>query len=126
MTGGPACPGAGAGDAGGAPAYPVDAPAHPHPGGADGIGETRELPVVPAPGGRSGVGRRGRRKPPARRSRRVAVAAGAVGAVSAAVLIAGVSFSGGSSGATRGGESGRTDPAAGESSAAPPAATGDL
>ncbi|MFJ4535864.1 hypothetical protein ACIP39_07805 [Streptomyces tibetensis] len=113
-------------DARGGPVAPSDTGGPLPPGRSDAVGETRELRVVPMPasGGRSGAGRRARRKPPARRSRRVAVAAGAVGAVSAAVLIAGVSFSGGSSGGTRGGEGGRTDPAAGESSTASPADTG--
>jgi hypothetical protein len=65
-----------------------------------------------AGGPRHGSGRRSRRKPSPWRSRRVAVAAGAVGAVSVA-LIAGFSFSGSSSGGTQGKDD-RTSPAAGE------------
>ncbi|MFE1948096.1 hypothetical protein [Streptomyces massasporeus] len=94
-----------------------------HPGGlngADGAGDTRELPAVPGRG-RAGGGHRARRKPAPRPARRVAVAVGAVGAVSAVALIAGFSFSGSPSGGTRGGEGGRTGPTAGES---PTAATG--
>ncbi|MFB8772468.1 hypothetical protein [Streptomyces broussonetiae] len=80
--------------------------------------ETRELPTVadgehPAPAtaarvpdvapgfgaaGRPRGGRGARRKPSAWRSRRTAVATGALGAVSAAALIAGFTFSGSSSG----------------------------
>ncbi|WP_432117117.1 hypothetical protein [Streptomyces sp. bgisy032] len=129
---------------------PSGAPGYPHPGGpddpgaasggtgADGIGETRELPVVagvpvvsgvpgavaaPAPS-RSGAGRGARRKPRPWHSRRVAVAAGAVGALSAAVLIAGFSFSDSSSGGTRGGEDGRTGSSSKESPAVTPTGTG--
>ncbi|MEV5355131.1 hypothetical protein [Streptomyces sp. NPDC052693] len=90
---------------------------------AGGAGDTRELPAVPAPA-RSGGGHRSRRKPPAWRTRRVAMAAGAVGAVSAAALIAGFSFSGGPSGGpsggTRSGEGGRTASTAGEVPTASP------
>ena len=120
---GHAYPGDGMDGSRSASAYPGDALAHPYPGGSDGVGETRELPVVPGPGGRAGAGHRARRKPPAWRSRRVAVAAGAVGVVSAAVLVAGFSFSGASSGGTRGGEGGRSDPA-GEPPAVSPTDTG--
>ncbi|MFD5482416.1 hypothetical protein [Streptomyces hawaiiensis] len=88
-------------------------------GGADGTGDTRELPAVPARG-RSGAGHRARRKPAPRLARRLAVAVGAVGAVSAVALMAGLSLSGAPSGGTRGGEGGGTGPAAGES---PTAAT---
>ncbi|MFI8170620.1 hypothetical protein ACIGAN_30295 [Streptomyces sp. NPDC085931] len=90
---------------------------------AGGAGDARELPAVPAPA-RSGGGHRSRRKPPAWRTRRVAMAAGAVGAVSAAALIAGFSFSGGPSGGpsggTRSGEGGRTASTAGEVPTASP------
>lgn len=126
FRGGPVYPGGGAGGVDGsrsASAYHGDALAHSHPGSTDDAGETRELPVVPATGGRSGAGRRARRKPPAWRSRRVAVAAGAMGAVSAAVIVAGFSFSGAPSGG-RGGEGGRTGPAAGESPPVSPADNG--
>lgn len=53
--------------------------------------ETAELPRISSRRSRTGS----RRKPSPWRSRRVAVAAGAVGAVSAAALIAGFAFSGG-------------------------------
>lgn len=64
-----------------------------HPGGldgADGAGDTHELPAVQLPvQGRAGAGHRVRREPAPRLARRLAVAAGAVGAASAVVLIAG-------------------------------------
>ncbi|MGW5614525.1 hypothetical protein [Streptomyces sp. NPDC003877] len=85
---------------------------------ADDAGATRELPVVPDRA-RSGGGRGSRRKPPAWRTRRAAMAAGAVGAVSAAALIAGFSFSGTSSGEPGAREGGRTAPTAGETPDAP-------
>ncbi|MCX4905802.1 hypothetical protein [Streptomyces sp. NBC_00878] len=62
--------------------------------------------------GRLAGGRRSRRKPRAWPSRRVAVAAGAVGAVSVAAVIAGFSF-GSSGGGARGNED-RTSPTAGD------------
>ncbi|MER7402114.1 hypothetical protein ABT373_06360 [Streptomyces sp. NPDC000070] len=96
-----------------------------------GMGDTRELPPVPVPApvpapGRSGAGRhsrRGRRRAPWR-ARRVAVAAGAVGAVSAAALIAGLGFPDAPSGGAREGGGGRSVPTAGESPAAPSTGTG--
>ncbi|MEU0169120.1 hypothetical protein ABZ214_27330, partial [Streptomyces iakyrus] len=54
-------------------------------------------------------------RPAPRLARRVAVAAGAVGAASAVALIAGFALSGSPSGGTRDGEGGRTGPTAGES-----------
>ncbi|GAA2584645.1 hypothetical protein GCM10010304_29120 [Streptomyces roseoviolaceus] len=92
-------------------------------GAAGGTGDTRELPSVPAHG-RSGAGRHSRRRPGAWRARRVAVASGAVGAVSVAALIAGLSLSDAPSGGARDGEGGRTGPTAGQSPTAPPAGTG--
>jgi hypothetical protein len=80
--------------------------------------ETCELPPVPdGPGEvrRSGAGRRARRKPSPWRSRRTAVAAGAVGAVSAVAVAVGLSFSGAPSDGVRGKEE-RTSPTAGDSS----------
>ncbi|GGW36538.1 hypothetical protein AB0E64_06860 [Streptomyces caelestis] len=94
-----------------------------------GMGDTRELPPVPVPvpaPGRPGAGRhsrRGRRRGPWH-ARRVAVAVGAVGAVSAAALIAGLGFSEAPSGGTREGGGGRTGPTAGESPAPPSTGTG--
>jgi hypothetical protein len=92
-----------------------------------GMGDTRELPPMPVPAhGRSGAGRhsrRGRRRGPWR-ARRVAVAVGAVGAVSAAALIAGLGFSEAPSGGTREDGGGRTGPTAGESPAPPSTGTG--
>ncbi|MGW3724905.1 hypothetical protein [Streptomyces sp. NPDC000851] len=86
-------------------------------GGA--IGEGRGGGRAGADAHRSGSGRRSRRKPGPWRSRRAAVAAGAVGAVSAAALIAGFSFSGSPSGTQ--GKGDRTGSTTGESeeSAAP-------
>ncbi|MET9681502.1 hypothetical protein [Streptomyces coeruleorubidus] len=89
-------------------------------GATRGMDETRELPPVPVPvpvpvSGRSGAGRHSRRGRGAWRARRVAVAAGAVGAVSAAALIAGLGFSDAPSGGSREGGGGRTGPTAGES-----------
>ncbi|MFF4502164.1 hypothetical protein [Streptomyces sp. NPDC001401] len=83
------------------------------------VGDTHELqPVADEPREvrRAGAGRRARRKPSPWRSRRTAVAAGAVGAVSAA-LIAGFSFAGSSSGPAGGaqGKEESTTPAAGDS-----------
>ena len=101
-------------DAGATRAYPGG----PYPdgmGGAEGAGDTRELPAVPQRGRAAGGGHRARRKPAARPARRVAVAAGAVGAASAVALIAGFALSGSPSGGTRDGEGGRTGPTAGES-----------
>ncbi|GAA2398940.1 hypothetical protein [Streptomyces coeruleofuscus] len=114
-------------------AYPGHAPGRPHPGGTGGVGgadtgETRELPVVPSASvpapGRSRTGHRARRKPRPWQSRRVAVAAGAVGAVAAAVLIAGVSLSDSPSGGTQDGEDGRTGSSSGESPTVSPTGTG--
>ncbi|MFI0135092.1 hypothetical protein [Streptomyces luteogriseus] len=112
-------------------AYPVDGghpvdgadatrayPGGPYPdgmGGAEGAGDTRELPAVPRRGRAAGGGHRARRKPAPRPARRLAVAAGAVGAASAVALIAGFALSGSPSGGTRDGEGGRTGPTAGES-----------
>ncbi|MEU3850032.1 hypothetical protein [Streptomyces sp. NPDC029554] len=81
-------------------------------GGQDRVGgvrDTRELVAVPARA-RSGGGHRTPRKPPVWRTRRVAVAAGAAGVVSAAALIAGFSFSGTSSDGTGDGKGGPTAP----------------
>lgn len=75
--------------------------------------ETRELPAVAA------SPRRSRRKPSPWRQRRVAVAAGAVGAVSAAALVAGFAFSGSSSSGGAQSEKGRTGPTAGDTDAVP-------
>ncbi|MEU0386036.1 hypothetical protein [Streptomyces chartreusis] len=88
-----------------------------------GPGGTRELPSVPAHSS-SGAGRHSRRRRAPSRARRVAVAAGVVGAVSAAALIAGLGFSDAPSGGAREGGSrqgggGRTGPTAGESPSAP-------
>jgi hypothetical protein len=105
-------------------------------GATPGMDDTRELPPVPVPmpasmpaptpaHGRSAAGRhsrRGRERGPWR-ARRVAVAAGAVGAVSAAALIAGLGFSDAPSGGSREG-GGRTGPTAEESPTAPSAGTG--
>ncbi|MEU9911650.1 hypothetical protein [Streptomyces sp. NPDC051001] len=95
--------------------------------------ETAELPRISSRRTRTGS----RRKPSPWRSRRVAVAAGAVGAVSAAALIAGFAFSGGGSapgdaegkhsrtgpsaadGSTEPGEGGTGSPDAGASSSSP-------
>ncbi|MBZ9639019.1 hypothetical protein, partial [Streptomyces sp. PSKA30] len=77
------------------------------------IGEDRGDGRVGADSHRHGSGRRSRRKPGPWRSRRVAVAAGAVGAVSAAALIAGFSFSGSPSGTQ--GKGDRTGSTTGES-----------
>ncbi|KKD05413.1 hypothetical protein [Streptomyces sp. WM6386] len=77
--------------------------------------ETAELPRVPPRRSRS----RSRRKPSPWRSRRVTVAAGAVGAVSAA-LIAGFAFSGGGSApGDAEGKHGRTGPSAADRSTGP-------
>jgi hypothetical protein len=62
---------------------------------------------------RHGTGRRSRRRPSPWRSRRVAVAAGAVGALSVAALIAGFAVSGSSSGGKQGTDDG-TSPTAGK------------
>ncbi|MFD9194184.1 hypothetical protein ACFWCA_39020 [Streptomyces phaeochromogenes] len=108
------------------PAYDEYAdPATAH-GWQNAYDETRELPPVAAGaddrrwagGGRPGDGhraggRRSRRKPGALPSRRVAVAAGAVGAVSLAAVMAGFAF-GPSDGGARGNED-RTSPTAGDS-----------
>ncbi|MDQ1016640.1 hypothetical protein [Streptomyces afghaniensis] len=89
------------------------------------MGDTRELPPVPVPThGRAGAGRHSHRMRAPWRARRVAVAAGAVGALSAAALIAGLGFSDAPSGGTREGGAGhggggRTGPTAGESPTAP-------
>lgn len=113
-------------------AYPDPAAAHGWqdvyaPTGAQdatlGVGDTRELPPVPVPG-RSGAGRRSRRGRGSWRARRVAVAAGVVGVVSAAALIAGLGFSQVPSGGTREGGGGRTGPTAGESPPEPSTGTG--
>ncbi|MGI3200010.1 hypothetical protein ACRJ4W_18495 [Streptomyces sp. GLT-R25] len=107
------------------PAYDEYAdPATAH-GWQNAYDETRELPPVPAGaedrrrvgGGRPGDGhraggRRSRRKPRALTSRRAVVAAGAVGAVSLAAVMAGFSF-GPSDGGARGNED-RTSPTAGD------------
>ncbi|MGK5693984.1 hypothetical protein ACSNOJ_13965 [Streptomyces sp. URMC 128] len=87
------------------------------------MGDTRELPPVPvrAP---AGAGRHSRRRRAPWRARRVVVAVGAVGAVSAAALIAGLGFSDAPSGGTREGDGGRTGPAVRESSTAPSTGTG--
>lgn len=90
--------------------------------GTRGPDGTRELSPVPAHG-RSGAGRHSRRRRAPWRARRVAVAAGVVGAVSAAALIAGLGFpdapSGGArEGGARQGGGGRTGPTAGESPSA--------
>jgi hypothetical protein len=78
--------------------------------------ETAELPRVPSRRSRTGS----RRKPSPWRSRRVAVAAGAVGAVSAAALIAGFAFSGGGSApGDAEGKHGRTGPSAADGSTEP-------
>ncbi|MEU5319462.1 hypothetical protein AB0G67_22390 [Streptomyces sp. NPDC021056] len=78
--------------------------------------ETAELPRVPSRRSRSGS----RRKPSPWRSRRVAVAAGAVGAVSAAALIAGFAFSGGGSApGDAEGKHSRTGPSAADGSTEP-------
>ncbi|MFI5570723.1 hypothetical protein ACIA6T_25950 [Streptomyces sp. NPDC051740] len=79
---------------------------------ADGAGSAGSRSGAGGP--RHGSGRRGRRKAGAWRSHRAVVAAGAVGAVSVAALIAGFAFSGSPSGASDG-KGGRTGPAAGES-----------
>ncbi|CAM5489943.1 hypothetical protein [Streptomyces afghaniensis 772] [Streptomyces afghaniensis] len=90
------------------------------------MGDTRELPPVPVPvpvpvpgHGRSGAGRHSRRVLGPWRARPWAVAAGAVGAVSAAALIAGLGFPDAPSGGTREGGGGRTGPTAGESPTVP-------
>ncbi|MEV7883064.1 hypothetical protein ACWD3I_11695 [Streptomyces sp. NPDC002817] len=76
--------------------------------------ETAELPRVPSRRPRS------RRRPTPWRSRRVALAAGAVGAVSAAALIAGFAFSGdGSAAGDAEGKHGRTGPSAADGSTEP-------
>ncbi|MDQ1026482.1 hypothetical protein QF035_004064 [Streptomyces umbrinus] len=97
------------------PAYDEYAdPATAH-GWQNAYDETRELPPVAAGAEdrrRVGGGRRSRRKPGALPSRRVAVAAGAVGAVSLAAVMAGFSF-GPSDGGARGNED-RTSPTAGD------------
>ncbi|QOV41488.1 hypothetical protein IM697_38925 [Streptomyces ferrugineus] len=82
-------------------------------GGTAGPGGYREVDGFRQERGRrvGGAGRGSRRKPSAWRSRRVAMAAGAVGAVSAAALIAGFSLSGSSAGGTQG-EDDRTSPTA--------------
>ncbi|MEU0248884.1 hypothetical protein ABZ192_32085 [Streptomyces sp. NPDC006235] len=92
-------------------------------GGTRGMGDTRELPPVPvhAP---AGAGRHSRKRRAPWRARRVAVAVGAVGAVSAAALIAGLGFSDAPSGGTREGGGGRTGPTAGESPTVPSTGTG--
>ncbi|MFD3836124.1 hypothetical protein ACFWWC_07650 [Streptomyces sp. NPDC058642] len=78
--------------------------------------ETAELPRVPSRRSRTGS----RRKPSPWRSRRVAVAAGAVGAVSAAALIAGFAFSGGGSApGDAEGKHSRTGPSAADGSTEP-------
>ncbi|MFI6275830.1 hypothetical protein [Streptomyces sp. NPDC050988] len=101
------------------PAYDEYAdPATAH-GWQNAYDETRELPPVAAgaedrrkAGGHRADGRRSRRKPRALTSRRVVVAAGAVGAVSLAAVMAGFSF-GPSDGGARGNED-RTSPTAGD------------
>ncbi|MFF7792239.1 hypothetical protein [Streptomyces sp. NPDC007991] len=91
---------------------------------ARGPGDTRRLPPVPVPShGRAGAGRHSRRRRAPWRGRRVAVAAGAVGAVSAAALLAGLGFPDAPSGGRPGG-GGRTGPTAGESPTAPQAGSG--
>ncbi|MER6181337.1 hypothetical protein [Streptomyces sp. NPDC001652] len=78
--------------------------------------ETAELPRISSRRARTGS----RRKPSPWRSRRVAVAAGAVGAVSAAALIAGFAFSGGGSApGDAEGKHGRTGPSAADGSTEP-------
>ncbi|MCX5331682.1 MULTISPECIES: hypothetical protein [unclassified Streptomyces] len=78
--------------------------------------ETAELPRIPSRRSRS----RSRRKPTPWRSRRVALAAGAVGAVSTAALIAGFAFSGGGSApGDAEGKHGRTGPSAADGSTEP-------
>jgi hypothetical protein len=87
--------------------------------------DTRELRPVPGPAhGPAGAGRHSRRRRAPWGARRVAVAVGAVGAVSAAALIAGLGFSDTPSGGTREGGDGRTGPTAGESPAATPTGGG--
>ncbi|MEV5435629.1 hypothetical protein AB0K80_06285 [Streptomyces sp. NPDC052682] len=103
------------------PAYDAYAdPAAAH-GWENAYDETAELPRIPEDGGgreagpgrgRHGSRRRARRRSPAWRPGRAAVAAGAVGAVSVAALIAGFSFSDPSSGGARGGQDARTGPTA--------------
>ncbi|MGW7207224.1 hypothetical protein [Streptomyces sp. NPDC054837] len=78
--------------------------------------ETAELPRISSRRSRTGS----RRKPSPWRSRRVAVAAGAVGAVSAAALIAGFAFSGGGSApGDAEGKHSRTGPSAADGSTEP-------
>ncbi|PIB10584.1 hypothetical protein B1C81_06615 [Streptomyces sp. HG99] len=85
-------------------------------GGAGGEpGEGRGAGWAGADARRHGSGGRSRRKPSPWRSRRVVVAAGAAGAVSAAALIAGFAFSGSPSGAQD--KDDRTGSTAGESGA---------
>lgn len=114
------------------PAYETYAdPAAAH-GWQNTYDETAELPQVadgPAPPAAPpehrvashGRGHRKRRGAGAGRSRRVAVAAGVAGTVSAAVLIAWFSFSGSPGGAP--GEHDRRTPAAGDTATAPDPAT---
>ncbi|WP_086559512.1 hypothetical protein [Streptomyces africanus] len=89
------------------------------------LGDTRELPPVPGPvHGRAGAGRHSRRRRAPWRAR-AAVAVGAVGAVSAAALIAGLGFPDAPSGGTREGGGGRTGPtAAGKPPTVPSTGTG--
>ncbi|MFI9764910.1 hypothetical protein ACIHFB_44095 [Streptomyces sp. NPDC051963] len=105
------------------PAYDEYAdPASAH-GWQDGaFDDTAQLPPVAdgASAGRSG--HRGRHRPLGLRSRRVMVAAGAVGAVSVAAVIAAFSFSGSPSGGAQG-KPERTSPTAGDPSASTEAAT---
>ncbi|WP_327719116.1 hypothetical protein OG381_29635 [Streptomyces sp. NBC_00490] len=78
--------------------------------------ETAELPRISPRRSRTGS----RRKPSPWRSRRVALAAGAVGAVSAAALIAGFAFSGGGSApGDAEGKHSRTGPSAADGSTEP-------
>ncbi|MEU6255587.1 hypothetical protein [Streptomyces sp. NPDC047043] len=118
------------------PAYEAYAdPAAAH-GWLSAYDETRELPSVADGTGRSaepgGVRqhRRSRRKPSAWRSRHAAVAAGAVGAVSAMAAAVALSFSGSPSGSPSDGVQGkdrRTSPTAGDSAGATaPASSGGV
>ncbi|WP_328357924.1 hypothetical protein OG800_19710 [Streptomyces sp. NBC_00445] len=97
------------------PAYDAYAdPAAAHGWQDTAYDDTAQLPPVAADVPAQRSGHRGRHRPLGLRSSRVMVAAGAVGAVSAAAVIAAFSFSGSPSGGARGGPE-RTGATAGDS-----------
>ncbi|WP_210577059.1 hypothetical protein [Streptomyces sp. GESEQ-4] len=97
------------------PAYDAYAdPAAAHGWQDTAYDDTAQLPPVAADAPAQRSGHRGRHRPLGLRSRRVLVAAGAVGAVSLTAVIAAFSFSGSPSGGARGGPE-RTGATAGDS-----------